>query len=282
MVLEVNIRTGKRVEAQAGGRDTTPAKWRGEWQAEETYLTLQKVSREGSSYVCIKSCVGVDPAEDVGEGAEGTYWILIAKRGDDFTYDDFTPEQLEALKGKNGDSSKVTLEDVTSGGRTGVAVTVTNTSGDGNRTEFETKFIYNGTNGKNGTHGADSELQLERDEERGGLIVTVTNTVYPESGGTATTKTYSKFVADGKSAYAYAKEAGYTGTEEEFAKLLAGLETSSGGVSFTTDETLNLDPETGVLSVNTADKPEADNTLPITSAAVYATVGNIEALLATI
>lgn len=56
----------------------------------------------------------------------------------------------------------------------------------------------------------------------------------------------------------------------------------SGGVSFTTDDTLTLDPETGVLSVNTADKPEADNTLPITSAAVYATVGNIEALLATI
>ena len=230
MILEVNIRTKKRVEAQAGGRDTTPAKWRGEWQTEETYLTLQKVSREGSSYVCIKSCVGVDPAEDVGEGAEGTYWILIAKRGDDFTYDDFTPEQLEALKGKNGDSSKVTLEDVTSGGRTGVAVTVTNTSGDGNRTEFETKYIYNGTNGTTPAKGKDYWTDNDKQE-----IVNDVLEQMPEDG-----------------------------------------------VNFTTDETLNLDPETGVLSVNTADKPEADNTLPITSAAVYATVGNIEALLATI
>lgn len=55
---------------------------------------------------------------------------------------------------------------------------------------------------------------------------------------------------------------------------------ASGGTSFTTDETLSL--ENGVLSVNTADKVEADNTLPITSAAVQTTVGNINALLATI
>lgn len=54
-----------------------------------------------------------------------------------------------------------------------------------------------------------------------------------------------------------------------------------GGVSFQTDDTLTLD-ENGVLSVNTADAVEPDNTLPVTSAAVNATVGNIEAILATI
>lgn len=54
------------------------------------------------------------------------------------------------------------------------------------------------------------------------------------------------------------------------------------GVDFTTDATLNLDPVTKVLSVNTADEPEADNTLPITAAAVHNTVGNIEILLGTI
>ena len=54
----------------------------------------------------------------------------------------------------------------------------------------------------------------------------------------------------------------------------------SGGTSFTTDETLSL--TNGVLSVNTADAVEADNTLPVTSAAVQTTVGNINALLATI
>ena len=54
----------------------------------------------------------------------------------------------------------------------------------------------------------------------------------------------------------------------------------SGGVQFETDATLKL--ENGVLSVNTTGDVEQDNTLPITSAAVFATVGNIEALLKTI
>ena len=55
---------------------------------------------------------------------------------------------------------------------------------------------------------------------------------------------------------------------------------TEGGTSFTTDETLTL--ENGVLSVNTATEVEADNTLPVTSAAVNTTVGNIETILATI
>lgn len=45
---------------------------------------------------------------------------------------------------------------------------------------------------------------------------------------------------------------------------------------------LKLDVETNTLSVDTADEVEEDNTLPITSAAVYTTVGNIEVLLGTI
>lgn len=52
------------------------------------------------------------------------------------------------------------------------------------------------------------------------------------------------------------------------------------GVQFETDSTLTL--KDGVLSVNTANQMEQDNTLPITSAAVYTTVGNIEILLGTI
>ena len=54
----------------------------------------------------------------------------------------------------------------------------------------------------------------------------------------------------------------------------------SGGVDFITDETLHL--TNGVLGVNTAKSVEEDNTLPVTSAAVYTTVGNINALLETI
>lgn len=45
---------------------------------------------------------------------------------------------------------------------------------------------------------------------------------------------------------------------------------------------LKLDAETNTLSVDTADAVEKDNTKPVTSAAVYAEVGNINALLATI
>lgn len=54
----------------------------------------------------------------------------------------------------------------------------------------------------------------------------------------------------------------------------------SGGVQFEINETLTL--KNGILSVNTTDQMEQDNTLPITSAGVFATVGNIEALLKTI
>lgn len=47
-----------------------------------------------------------------------------------------------------------------------------------------------------------------------------------------------------------------------------------------TDETLKI--ENGILSVNTTNRSEQDNTLPITSAGVFEAVGNIEALLKTI
>lgn len=58
-------------------------------------------------------------------------------------------------------------------------------------------------------------------------------------------------------------------------------EDGSGGISGEIDnKTLIL--EDGVLRVNTADEVEQDNTLPITSAAVHTTVGNIELLLSRI
>lgn len=50
--------------------------------------------------------------------------------------------------------------------------------------------------------------------------------------------------------------------------------------SFIPDETLSL--KNGVLSVNTADTAEENNTLPITSAAVFTEIGNINVLLGTI
>lgn len=45
------------------------------------------------------------------------------------------------------------------------------------------------------------------------------------------------------------------------------------------DDTLNFDRKTNTLSVNTAKNVEQDNTKPVTSAAVYTVVGNINAIL---
>ena len=56
----------------------------------------------------------------------------------------------------------------------------------------------------------------------------------------------------------------------------------SGGGGYTIGDGLKLDAATNTLSVDTADKVEQDNTKPVTSAAVYTEVGNINALLATI
>lgn len=55
---------------------------------------------------------------------------------------------------------------------------------------------------------------------------------------------------------------------------------SASEVQIKTDETLKY--EEGLLSVNTTNSIGKDNTRPITSAGVFATVGNIEALLKTI
>lgn len=54
------------------------------------------------------------------------------------------------------------------------------------------------------------------------------------------------------------------------------------GVNFTTDETLTLDPETGVLSVNTTDEAAEDDLRPMTAQGVYSEFAVINALLKTI
>lgn len=65
-------------------------------------------------------------------------------------------------------------------------------------------------------------------------------------------------------------------------RLADGLNVSvqaSGG--FTLGHALMWDKQ-GRLAVQVADEAEADNTLPITAAAVYTELGNIEVLLGTI
>lgn len=57
---------------------------------------------------------------------------------------------------------------------------------------------------------------------------------------------------------------------------------SSGGGGYNIGSGLKLDAATNTLSVDTAQAVEEDNTKPVTSAAVFTEVGNINALLATI
>lgn len=76
---------------------------------------------------------------------------------------------------------------------------------------------------------------------------------------------------------------GYKIRDQEAHDRLDKWEESS-PIKFTTDKTLTLS-EDGILSVNTVNEMNdatADNTLPITAAAVNVTVGNIEILLQTI
>lgn len=55
---------------------------------------------------------------------------------------------------------------------------------------------------------------------------------------------------------------------------------SGSGGGYNIGDGLKLDTMTNTLPVDTADKVEEDNTKPVTSAAVYTEVGNINALLA--
>lgn len=68
---------------------------------------------------------------------------------------------------------------------------------------------------------------------------------------------------------------------DQYEKSSLPLPAGSGG-GYAIGSGLKLDGETNTLSVDTADQVEADNSKPITSAAVFVTVGNIESLLETI
>lgn len=137
----------------------------------------------------------------------------------------------------------------------------------------------------------DDALVVVPYEENGSIYANIPNILLQKNMPiklylTTTERTLKRFML---TVYPRAKPDGYVYTETEvlnYNKLnerLSYLEEnawSPSGVGFKTDYTLKLDD--GVLSVNTTDDMEQDNTLPITSAGVYRTVGNIEALLKTI
>lgn len=76
-------------------------------------------------------------------------------------------------------------------------------------------------------------------------------------------------------------DAEQTLTEEEKARARKNIGADT-GVNFTTDATLTLDPDTQVLSVNTADEATEFDPRPITSQGVYSEFAVINALLKTI
>ena len=65
------------------------------------------------------------------------------------------------------------------------------------------------------------------------------------------------------------------------AQAIANIEVSGGG-GYKIGDGLKLDTSTNTLSVDTVDKAEPDNTQPITSAAVFTEIGNINTLLSSI
>jgi hypothetical protein len=69
---------------------------------------------------------------------------------------------------------------------------------------------------------------------------------------------------------------------QECIEMAKSLPDAGGGIAYNIGDGLKLDTQTNTLSVDTATEVEPDNTRPITAAAVYETVGNIEVLLGTI
>lgn len=82
---------------------------------------------------------------------------------------------------------------------------------------------------------------------------------------------------EGPAGYSPVKGVDYW-TEEDKSEIVSDV-TSNLPDPYIIGEGLTLDPESNTLSVNTAKDVIQDNTLPITSGAVYTTVGNINALL---
>lgn len=121
-------------------------------------------------------------------------------------------------------------------------------------------------------------------------LVAAINEIARNNGGTISDEQIAQAVADYlaenpiEGGYPTTTEITDGSTDEEVPTAAAVREYvgqhSGGNVDFKTDDTLIL--KDGILSVNTTNNMEQDNTLPITSAGVFATVGNIEAMLKTI
>ena len=74
--------TGSSGPVGATGPQGSPVTFSGAWNTGSTYAIGDTVSESGNSYIAIAAGTAEDPATDVGLGTSGTYWALLAKKGD--------------------------------------------------------------------------------------------------------------------------------------------------------------------------------------------------------
>lgn len=149
--------------------------------------------------------------------------------GEPFTYDDFTPEQLAALKGPKGDDGYTPQKGIDySNGK----------DGEPGYTPQKGVDYNDGKDGKDGANATITGASATVDNNTGTPSVSVA------LGGTASERTFAFTFknlkgeagkdgndgSDGKTAYQYAQEGGFTGTEDEFkAKMAAEYLPLAGG-----------------------------------------------------
>ncbi len=73
--------TGSSGPVGATGPQGSPVTFRGAWNTGSTYALGDTVFESGNSYIAIAAGTAEDPATDVGLGTSGTYWALLAKKG---------------------------------------------------------------------------------------------------------------------------------------------------------------------------------------------------------
>jgi len=86
-------------------RDLEAARVWEPWDGDKTYVRENKVSRRGSSYLCVAPCQGVDPVLDVAEsgGERGNFWIKIAAKGEQGDQGAAGPQGAAGQRGIQGE-----------------------------------------------------------------------------------------------------------------------------------------------------------------------------------
>lgn len=81
---------------------------RGEWDPAISYNRLDLVYYQGTSYLALATTTaGTSPTSEMAK------WMILAKKGDKFNFEDFTPEQLALLRFKFEDFTPEQLLTIT-------------------------------------------------------------------------------------------------------------------------------------------------------------------------